>query len=71
MNLSFLSSDSNLKPGQKVITWGEGRMFPKGNIYIGLVAEESASIVELGYSEARVKLAVDTGQLEEVFVLMK
>jgi rod shape-determining protein MreC len=67
--LSFLSSNSNLKPGQVVKTWGEGRIFPKG-IEIGQIAEDSRQ-VELGYTEARVKLAADLGALEEVWVIMQ
>jgi rod shape-determining protein MreC len=67
--LSYLASSANLKPGQKVQTWGEGNVFPKG-IVIGQVAEDSRQ-TELGYTEARVKLAADFGALEEVWVLMR
>jgi rod shape-determining protein MreC len=69
VNLSYLSNNTNIKPGQKVFTWGEGRVFPKG-IFIGQVADDPHQVVD-GYSEATVKLAVDTGQLEEVWVLLK
>ena len=69
VTLSFLPSGSNLKPGQRVITSGEGRIFPKG-ILVGLVAEESRQ-VEMGYNEAKVKLAANIGALEEVWVIMR
>ena len=66
VTLSFLSSGSNLKPGQLVTTWGEGsavwnegKVFPKG-IVIGQIAEDSRQ-AELGYTEARVKLSADSG----------
>jgi rod shape-determining protein MreC len=67
VTLSFLSSSSNLKPGQVVTTWGEGKIFPKG-IMIGQIAEDS-HLSDLGYTEARVKLAANLGALEEVWVL--
>lgn len=69
VTLSFLANNATLKPGQKVVTWGEGKVFPK-DIVIGQVAEESHPS-EAGYMEARVKLAADLGGLEEVFVLMQ
>jgi len=69
VTLSYLSSSSNLKPGQKVVTWGEGRIFPK-DIVIGQIAEDSRP-VEMGYNEARVKLAANLGALEEVWVLLR
>jgi rod shape-determining protein MreC len=66
--LTYLSGNANLQPGQSVITSGLGGIFPKG-IPIGLVAEE-ASPVEFGlYSEARVKLSANLGALEQVWVL--
>jgi rod shape-determining protein MreC len=69
VTLSYLASNSNLKPGQMVFTSGEGKIFQKG-IVIGQVAEDSHQ-AELGYTEARVKLAADLGKLEEVWVLIK
>jgi rod shape-determining protein MreC len=69
VTLSFLASSANLKPGQKVVTWGEGEVFPKG-IVIGQVAEDSRP-TDLGYTEARVKLSANFGALEEVWVLMR
>lgn len=69
VTLSFLSSSANLKPGERVVTWGEGEVFPKG-IIIGQIADD-ARPTDLGYNEARVKLAADLGSLEEVWVLMR
>jgi rod shape-determining protein MreC len=70
VELTYLSSSANLKPGQSVITSGLGGVFPPG-IPIGLVAEE-ARPVEFGlYTEARVKLAANLGALEQVWVLFK
>jgi rod shape-determining protein MreC len=70
VELTYLSSSANLKPGQDVITSGLGGIFPKG-ISIGVVAEE-ARPVEFGlYTEARVKLSANLGALEQVWVLFK
>jgi rod shape-determining protein MreC len=68
VELTYLSSSANLKPGQYVFTSGLGGVFPKG-IPIGWVAEE-AQPVEFGlYTEARVKLSANLGALEQVWVL--
>lgn len=69
VTLSFLASNSNVKPGQKVLTSGEGNIFPK-NLVIGQIAEETR-LNDLGYNEARVKLAANFGALEEVWVLLQ
>ena len=66
VTLSYLTATNNLKPGQRVVTWGEAGIFPKG-IVIGQLVESSRT-AELGYFEARVKLAVDAGGLDEVWV---
>jgi rod shape-determining protein MreC len=67
LNMGYLSKDANLKPGQTVLTSGLGGIFPKG-IPIGKIVD--ARQVEYGlYSEARVKLAANLGNLEEVWVL--
>lgn len=68
VELTYLSSSANLKPGQNVLTSGLGGIFPNG-IPIGLVAEE-AHPVEFGlYTEARVKLSANLGALDQVWVL--
>jgi len=69
LTMSYLSSENNLKPGQMIVTSDAGGTFPKG-VVIGQ-AFEAPHPVEFGlYSEVRVKLAVDLGALEEVWVLM-
>lgn len=67
VELSYLSGNANLQAGQNVITSGLGGVFPKG-IPIGQIVD--ARPVEFGlYSEARVKLLVNLGSLEQVWVL--
>lgn len=68
VNLTFLSRNSVLKPGQTILTSGQGGVFPKG-IVIGKVLD--SALVEYGlYAEARVQLAVNFNALEEVWVLL-
>ncbi len=67
VDLTYLASSANLKPGQSVITSGLGGVFPKG-IPIGQIVD--ARSVEYGlYTEARVKLNANLGSLEQVWVL--
>jgi rod shape-determining protein MreC len=67
VQLTYLASSANLKPGQNVLTSGLGGIFPKG-IPIGLVVDSRS--VEFGlYTEARVKLNANLGSLEQVWVL--
>jgi rod shape-determining protein MreC len=67
VELTYLASSANLKPGQSVITSGLGGVFPKG-IPIGKIVD--ARSVEYGlYTEARVKLNANLGALEQVWVL--
>jgi len=69
VELTYLSGSAHLKPGQSVITSGLGDIFPKG-IPIGQVVDSRP--VEFGlYTEARVKLNVNLGALEQVWVLLK
>jgi rod shape-determining protein MreC len=66
-DLVYLSNNANLKPGQPVVTSGEGGIFPAG-IPIGQVVDSWQ--VEGGlYTKARVKLSANLGALEEVWVL--
>lgn len=66
VELSYLSRNSNLKPGQNVVTSGLGGVFPAG-IPIGKIVYSHP--VEYGYyTEARVKLEANLGALEEVWV---
>lgn len=67
VKMSYLSSSANLKAGQDVVTSGLGGIFPAG-IPIGKIVD--AQTVEFGLaSEARVKLNVNLGALEDVFIL--
>ena len=67
VELTYLSGNANLKPGQNVVTSGEGGIFPQG-IPIGQIVDSQP--VEFGlYTEARVKLAANLGALEQVWVL--
>jgi rod shape-determining protein MreC len=69
VQLSYLASSANLKPGQNVLTSGLGGIFPKG-IPIGKIVDAQA--VEYGLAtEARVKLNASLGALEQVWVLFK
>lgn len=69
VELGYLSRNANLKPGQRVVTSGEGGVFPP-NILIGLVVDSHS--VEYGQAElARVKLAANLSALEEVWVRME
>lgn len=68
VEMGYLSSSANLKPGQNVVTSGEGGIFPKG-IPIGKVVD--CRPVEYGLAMvARVKLAANLNALEEVWVLL-
>ncbi len=67
VQLTYLSSSANLKPGQGVVTSGLGGVFPKG-IPIGQIVDSRS--VEFGlYTDARVKLNANLGSLEQVWVL--
>lgn len=67
VEMSKLSRNANIKPGQNVVTSGLGGIFPK-DLFIGTVVDTHA--VEYGlFSVARVKLAANLGALEEVWVL--
>ena len=67
VELSYLTRNSKLEPGQPVYTSGLGGIFPPG-ILIGSIVDTQT--VEHGlYVEARLKLAVNVNQLEEVWVL--
>jgi rod shape-determining protein MreC len=68
VTLGYLPRTTTPKPGQNVVTSGLGGTFPRG-IPIGKIVDSKA--VESGLSvEARVKLAVPLGSLEEVWVLL-
>ena len=67
VEMGYLSKNAYLKPGQNVVTSGEGGIFPKG-IPIGKVVDVGP--VDYGLRiEARVKLAANLNALEEVWVM--
>jgi rod shape-determining protein MreC len=67
VELTYLSGNAVLKPGQNVVTSGEGGIYPPG-IPIGQIVDSRT--VEFGlYTEARVKLSANLGTLEQVWVL--
>ena len=67
IDLDLLSGASLVKPGQSVVTWGAGGVFPPG-IPIGEIVDKQPK--EYGLStEARVKLAAKLDKLEEVWVM--
>ena len=68
VDLDYLSGSSAVRPGQNVVTWGEGGVFP-ANIPIGTVVDLRGKEYGLA-TEARVKLAADLGALQEVWVMM-
>lgn len=59
--LSYLSNGSRLRPGERIVTSGDGGVFPPGVVVGEVGAVEKMS--------ARVKLAVDYGKLEYVTVI--
>jgi rod shape-determining protein MreC len=68
IDLDLLSGAGGARPGQNVVTWGEGGVFPPG-IPIGKVVDIRPK--EYGLStEARVKLSANMGALEEVWVML-
>jgi rod shape-determining protein MreC len=68
VDLDYLSGNSGVRPGQAVVTWGAGGIFPPG-IPIGRVVDSRPKEFGLA-TEARVKLAADLGALQEVWVLL-
>jgi rod shape-determining protein MreC len=74
VELSYLSHGSSVKPGQTVVTSGLGGVLGLGGIFpkdvpVGRLVDSRS--VEYGvYTDARVKLAANLTQLEEVFVML-
>jgi rod shape-determining protein MreC len=67
LRLRYLSRDSNVKVGQKVVTTGKGQLFQKG-IALGSIVDVTRGPL---YTEAQVKPAVNFADIETVFVLKK
>jgi rod shape-determining protein MreC len=68
VDLSYLSRNSTLRAGQRVVTSGLGGVFPKG-IMVGQIVDFRNIGFGL-YNEARVKLAARMNALEEVWVVL-
>jgi len=69
VQLKYIASSANLKPGQDVLTSGLGGIFPRG-IPIGKIVD--VQTVEYGLAtEASIKLNANLGALEQVYVLFK
>jgi len=67
VQLEYLPRSAVIKPGQRVLSSGEGGVFPKG-ITLGTVAD--ARPAESGmFLQAQIKLAANLSALEEVWVL--
>ena len=66
-DLQYFSRNTAIKPGQSVITSGDGGVFPKG-IFIGRIVDTRNNTAGLS-TEARVKLAANLNSLEEVWVM--
>ena len=69
VDLTFVPGGSLLKPGQTVMTGGDGVIFPKG-ILVGQIVDVRTNDYGLNL-EARVKLAVNLNRLEYVWVLLQ
>lgn len=68
VDLAYLAKGSTIKPGNRVVTSGIGGVFPK-NLLVGEIVDTRTVGYGL-YTEARVRLAVNYSQLEEVWVLL-
>ena len=67
VQLEYLNRNATIKPGQRVVSSGDGGIFPKG-IPLGAVAD--ARPAESGmFLQAQIKLAANLSALEEVWVL--
>jgi len=65
LSLKYLSKNSNVKPGQKVVSTGRGKLFPKDVALGTIISIENGPI----NTEALVKPAVDFAALHTVFIL--
>ncbi len=66
VELTYLPRNAGLKPGQRVVTSGQGGVFPAG-IGIGDLVDSRPAVSGI-YAEARVRLAVNLGALAHVWV---
>jgi|TARA_B110000495_G_C22999252_1_gene589506 rod shape-determining protein MreC len=68
VNLQFLPAHTEARAGDPVVTSGLGRLFPRG-IPVGKLLSVAPAPGALN-SNARVKLAVDSSRLNEVWVIL-
>jgi rod shape-determining protein MreC len=69
VDFTFVPTGVTLKPGQTVVTSGDGGVFPKG-LTVGQIVDVQTN--EYGiFLEARVRLAANLNRLEEVWVLLR
>jgi rod shape-determining protein MreC len=68
VDLIWVPGGSLLKPGQSVVTSGDGGIFPKG-LAVGHIVDVRTNDFGMNL-EARVKLAVNLNHLEHVWVIM-
>ena len=67
LELDFLPRSAAIKPSLRVVTSGEGGIFPKG-IPVGVITE--SHLAENGlFTQGHLKLSANLGALEEVWVL--
>ncbi len=66
VDLSFLPRSAVVKPGMRVVTSGQGGVFPPG-ILVGEVID-SRAVGEGVYLDARVRLSVNLGSLDHVWI---
>ncbi len=67
VDLTFVPGDAVLRPGQPVVTSGDGGLFLKG-ITVGQIVDVRTNDYGLNL-EARVKLAVNLNRLEQVWIM--
>jgi rod shape-determining protein MreC len=67
VHFTYVPTMQSLRPGEPVITSGEGGVFPKG-IAVGRIVDVATNVSGL-YLDARVRLAANLNRLEEVWVL--
>ena len=66
LSLSYLPSGADIVPGDRILTSGQGGVFPKG-LLVGQVSEVAGK----ESSEVSIKSAVDFAHIEEVVILLQ
>ncbi len=66
VELSYLPLSTRAQPGQRVVTSGQGGVYPRG-IAVGEIVD-TREVGDGIFLEARVRLAVEAGSLHEVWV---